>query len=373
MQFNIKQKYFLDSLRILSGIVEKSDDSHSSYASNVLLNLNSKYLILITHNKEIELKVKLKNLFIIKTGAASINFNKLYSICKNFDKSDLIFVNSSGEKIEIISFNSKYLLSSYDVSKFPLYGIENTTSSFKVDKIALKEMINKISFSMGIQDVRFFLNGMLLDFNKNKITLVSTDGYRLSKVDLFLKVKHVINKKIILPRQSIVELYKILSYCEEKDVIFHFGNTYLKINIGKFNYRTKLLSGNYPNYNNFIPKINAKFIILNSLILKKMFLRISVLCNLKSNKVLLSCTTNKLVIKTLNFHKDKGKEEMFINYIGEKVDISFNIKYVMDILSKIDSTVVEISLKDATSSVIFREIANKQKYSSLYVLMPVRI
>ena len=371
MQFNIKQKYFLEALRMLSGVTEKNDSNKLNQQSNILISLSNKFLLLITNSKEIELKVKLKNLFIKKLGSASLNFNKLYSICKNFEKNDLILFKLIDSKIEMISFNSKYTLATYDASLFPLHSVEKIFDKNRIDKSIFKEMINKISFSMGIQDVRFFLNGMLLEFNKNKLTLISTDGYRLSKIDYFMDNKS--KKKIIIPRQSVIELYKILSFCKEKEIVFYFGNSYLKINIGNFNYRTKLLSGDFPNYNSFIPKKNNKFLIVNSSLLKKIFLRISVLCNVKSNKIFLRCQKNKLTVKTLNFYKDSGVEEMFINYIGDQIDISFNIKYMMDILSKIDSDVIEISLYDSVSSAIFREVRNKKSYSSLYVLMPIRM
>lgn len=373
MEFSIKQKYLLQALNMLSGVVEKSDPSKDNHFSNILFNLNKKYLVLITNNKEVELKIKLKNLFIKQIGCCSVNFNKLYSICKNFDKNDFILFNLKESLINIVSLNSKYTLSSYNSSNFPLYNTEKAPFSFKINRIILKNILNKISFSMGIQDVRFFLNGMLLDFTEDKLIWISTDGYRLSKADLPIDLKNLNDRKIIIPRQSVIELYKIISSCVEQNINFNLSYTFLKINVGALNYRTKLLSGNYPNYNDFIPKGNNKFLIVNSAILKKIFLRISVLCNIKSNKILITCENNKLIVRTLNFYKDQGIEEMFINYLGTKIDIGFNIKYITDILSKLDSDIVEISIFDANSSVIFREVENNKSYSVLYVLMPVRI
>ena len=370
MQFNIKQKYFLKALRILSGVVERNDTA--DHASHILFNLYSKYLLLTTNNKEVELKVKLKNIYIKKIGSTTANFNKLYNICKNFEKDDLILFNLKNEKLDINSFNSNYILSAYNSSKFPVYNVEKLNLNVKIDRVILRSMINKVSFSMGLQDVRSFLNGILLDFNYDKITLISTDGYRLSKIDLDVKNNNI-KKKIILPRQSVIELYKILSICEDEKISLYFGDAYIKINIGNFSYRSKLLSGSYPNYNSFIPKNNNKFLIINNIILKKTFLRISVLCNVKSNKILINCKKNNISIKTLNFYKDQGTEEIFANYIGEEINISFNIKYLMDILSKIDDEIIEISFYDEYSSVIFREVNGRKSYSSTYILMPVRI
>lgn len=370
MKFIIKQIYFIDALRILSGTTEKS--ANNNFSANVFFNLTNKHLLMKTCDGEIELTIKIVNINIIKIGTLSTNFDKLYNICKNFDKQELLTIELKIQNVYIKTINSEYMLSTFNSSLFPVYKKEILDIKFTIGRIFLKNMINKISFSMSSQDIRSFLNGMLFDFNEKKLTLVSTDGYRLSKVDFDININHEINKKIILPRKSVIEMHKILSLCKDEQAIFFFSMNYIEIIIDNVKFRTKLLAGIYPNYNNFIPKNNNKFLVINNIKLRKTIMRMSVLCNIKSNKILFTCSKNILKLKTLNFHQDKGKEKLDIDYLGNEIKICFNIKYFIDILYKIESSLLEISFYDGISSAVLKEV-QKEKYNLIYIIMPVKI
>jgi DNA polymerase-3 subunit beta len=222
---------------------------------------------------------------------------------------------------------------------------------------------------MAQQDVRYYLNGMLLEINNGDLRTVATDGHRLELSQSVGAVSNEHEIQVILPRKAVVELGRLLSNSDE-EIKVELSNSYIKVLLKEAVFTSKLIDGRFPEYQRVMPSASDKEVEANKLSLRQSLTRASILSNEKYRGIRFSLSTNLLQLQAHNPEQEEAEEELEISYDGEEIKIGFNVGYLIDAISAIDEEEVIIELKDSNSSALMFGKGNDE---SKYVIMPMRI
>ncbi len=366
MTFNIEKKAITNSLNFIIGAVEKKQTM--SILGNVLLELIDNHLLLTATDMEIQCSVEEVcqsdgNLSVTVSG------KKLFSICKNFPDGMIEFTLEDNF-LKIEQGNIKYKLITQSAAEFPKIQLNVEEVRFPLNSKEFYELIQSCIFCMAFQDVRYYLNGMYLEYVDSKLSCVSTDGHRLAKSTLKGEIHLDQDFGCIIPRKGIIELSKILHSTEEQDVILFINKNQLLIKIGSITFISKLIDGRYPDYKKVIPLLNDKEISINKNEFKEKLSRISILTNENYHGVRLIFDNNLLQIQTNNPEQEFASEQLDIDYQHEEIDIGFNVNYLLDVLNHINGDSVILKMKNNSTSCLVIDPENPE---NIYVIMPMRL
>jgi DNA polymerase-3 subunit beta len=233
---------------------------------------------------------------------------------------------------------------------------------------ALRELLLLVQYSMAQQDIRYYLNGLLLVLEGGEIKVVATDGHRLSYAARPLGQQHE-KREVILPRKAVVELAKLLGESDEPVVVEIFGSQ-VRFGFGSVVLSSKVIDGKFPDYTRVIPTGYQKRFTINRVQLLQALQRAAILSNEKFRGVRWTMTANGLRVSCTNNEQEEAQEELEIAYAGEALDIGFNITYLLDVLNNVHADEVECALGDANSSMLIM-VPNDREFR--YVVMPMRI
>ncbi len=375
MKFYIKKKKIFKLLSKLNNYVGNS--LKNPIINNVLIELNKKVLVLIVTNLEIEIRynILMTKKDILECGIITVSIRKLYELFYTYLKNEKILFYLYKKRLKISYLNSISYLSTLESSYFPIFNkkifIKN---KFSISNILLKNIIKLTYFSIGDQNVYHYLNGMLIEFVNDIFFFVTTDGYRISIYKLNLGFLNYKKKKkffFIISKKLVLELLKLLDFLENTDVIFEINENIIKIIFGNFIIYSSLVNGNFPDYKNilFVVK-NYNFVDINIIDLKNVLLRSSAVSGCCLNYVTFTFSNNFLFVFSSDSNNNEINERIIINNFNKiNLKISFNIKYILDIINCIKDTYeVRFFLKDYNSIVKIVDINNK--YIN-YMVMPV--
>ncbi len=376
MKFIINREEILKPLSKLNNHL--SNNLKELILSNVLIRLNFNLLILIVTDLDIEIRFYLKLLKknVFKNGITTVSIRKLYDLFRNFPEKSEITINLLKNKLKISCFQSISLFSTLPESNFPIF-TKNLLFNYKfqISFVLLKKIMESIYFSIGNQDIRFYLNGVLIEFKENKLFFVSTDGYRMSICKVSQK-KFILNKKqdfyFVISRKLSLEILNFLSsFNYEKNIFFELNNKIIKIYLNNFIIYSKLMDGTFPDYKSIlISTKDYKFVNLNVLDLKNCLLRTLVISSLSFNYVTFFFQKNLLEIFSVNSNNDEIKEKLLIDYKFADFKVSFNVKYILDVLNSIkNSYQIRFYFKDNISVI---KINSYEDSFINYMIMPIK-
>ncbi len=226
---------------------------------------------------------------------------------------------------------------------------------------------------MAQQDVRYYLNGMLLEVNQGNIRTVATDGHRLALNNTGSPVMNNALVQVIIPRKGIIELMRLLENHDTEVTVF-VGSNHVRIHGTEFTFTSKLVDGRFPDYEKVLPRLGDKNILVERQILKEALVRASILSNEKFRGVRIQLRSGLLRITANNPEQEEAEEIIHLDYQGDDLDIGFNVNYLLDILNTVDSEKIKLSFTDSNSSVLVEESDNSQHAAqSTFVVMPLRL
>lgn len=299
----------------------------------------------------------------------TIPARKLLDICKALPESSQINFSIDDSRVSLTSARSRFSLASLPARDFPSLEEIEELHSFSVPQNTFKELFDKTSFAMAQQDVRYYLNGILMEISSEKVKLVATDGHRLALSETSLDTGIAEEKQIIIPRKAVLELSRLLDSADSpaKCVL---SQNHLRVETDSLVFTTKLIDGKFPDYQRVIPVDGNKTLEVDRELLKNSMSRIAILSNEKYRGIRLTLTSGNLSIQANNPDQEEAEEELQVDYEAGDVEIGFNVTYLIDVLTVIDSDKVQLKLKDSNSSAI---ISDSNDDSSLYVVMPMRL
>ncbi len=367
MKFSIKREALLKPLNLVAGVVERRQTL--AILANVMLVLDDDHLSLTGTDLEVEIVGRTQLEEIGESGEITVPARKLLDICKSLPEGSEIELTVKEQKVVVRSGRSRFTLASLPASEFP--NVEEGPKDFELIVLQrqLKRLIDRTSFAMAQQDVRYYLNGMLWEASKNQLRAVATDGHRLALCNLDIEGPVDQPYQMIIPRKGVNELVRLLT--DEGDTAqIVFGSNHMRATTAEFTFTTKLIDGKYPEYDRVIPKGGNKTVFGSRQELKQAFARTAILSNEKYRGIRLILTNGNLQLLANNPEQEEAEEEVLVDYQGEELEIGFNVSYLVDVLSVLTEETAKITLSDSNSSALVEEA---QDGDSVYVVMPMRL
>ncbi len=377
MKLQVSKDEMQEKLANIQNIIEKKNTM--PILSHFLLSAGKKGSYIIATDIETAIKEPL-DIAVEKEGKLCIPARKLFEIVRETD-GDLSFEaideSSSGGWLRVKSGASEFKLACLPPDDFPAWPALGDVEELTVDASSLLEMIEKTIYAAGESDTRYTLNGLLFHTKSGDkaLTVVGTDGHRLAFITQDMEGEGKEEKRIIIPRKGVSELRRFLPADkdtgeERKTVKISVGEKHLLFSIDTIEFLTRLIEGSYPNYENVIPQANEKHIVIEKDPFVRVLRRVSVMSRERASAVRFDLDNDLLTVFSSSPDLGEAKEEVVIDYKGEKISLGFNARYLLDILGAMTSEKVVLELQDPLSPVLVREDGN-EKYKS--VIMPMRI
>ena len=356
----------LEPLQAVSGIVEKRHTL--PILSNVLLETDKGILTLLATDIEIQITAQTKTESEENT-AITVGARKLQDILRSLPESSEVSLTLIDKRLQLKAGKGRFNLQTLPAEDFPRMAItDDQPTQLVVTQKQLKKLFALVQYAMAQQDIRYYLNGLLLITKGNELRVVATDGHRLAYASGVLN-ESLPSMEVILPRKTVLELSKQLNDSEELvEIILTPNQARFKFNSIEF--ISKLIDGKFPDYERVIPKNHNKIIKISRNQLIQLLQRVAILTNEKFRGVRLLLNENSLKIISNNTEQEEAQEEIEIEYLGEPFDVGFNVTYLLDILSNVSDEIIELHLADANSSALFILPSNE---NFKYVVMPMRI
>jgi len=367
MKFVITREALIKPLQLVAGVVERRQTL--PVLSNILMVAEGDQLSLTGTDLEVELVGRVQLDEPAQAGSVTVPARKLMDICKSLSDDSRIEMEVVGQKMVIKSGRSKFSLSTLAASEFPNVEDSPQTLQLSLPQAELRQLIDKTGFSMAQQDVRYYLNGMLLEVSDDSLRAVATDGHRLATSASVAEVPAGSQHQIIVPRKGILELARLLQG-GDAPVTLVIGASHIRANVGDYTFTSKLVDGKFPDYQRVIPKNGDKVLLGDRQELRQVFHRIAILSNEKYRGVRLSLSDGYLQVMANNPEQEEAEETVAVDYQGPTIDIGFNVNYLLDVLSILSSDVVKFTLHDANSSALVEGFDDP---NSVYVIMPMRM
>lgn len=364
----LERNALLKPLQAVTGIVEKRHTL--PILSNVLIERKQGRLNLVATDLEIQVATSAE----VTTGGGedislTVSARKLQDILRALPEATETTLDVQNNRLQVRSGKSRFNLQTLPAADFPtLADPGRALAKVTMPQKALRELLLLVQYSMAQQDIRYYLNGLLLVLDGGQIKVVATDGHRLGYAARPLgqqQEKH----EVIIPRKAVMELCKLLGDGEDAVAIEVFASQ-VRFVFGSAVLTTKIIDGKFPDYTRVIPTNYQKHFAINRLLLLQSLQRAAILSNEKYRGVRWMMTGNSLRISCTNNEQEEAQEELEITYNGDSLDIGFNITYLLDVLNNVHCENVECALGDANSSMLIMVPDNRE---FRYVVMPMRI
>jgi DNA polymerase-3 subunit beta len=366
MHIRTSRERLLPALAKVGGVVERRQTL--PILGNLLLNAYGHSIQVTGTDLEVEIKVDVEA-SVEEPGDITLPARKFIDICRAVPEETEISVRIQNQRASITAGRSRFSLSTLPATDFPLMEGGGGDEAIEMEQGSLKELLEKTGFAMAHQDVRYYLNGLLLKVEPRGMTAVATDGHRMAKVEYDIELPVAGELQVILPRKSVIELSRLLDYGEEP-VRIDLSERMLRAVLGHSTLTSKLVDGRYPDYQRVIPVLADKVATVDRESLRQSLLRTSILSNEKFKGIRLGFNEGRLTLQAHNPEQEEAEEEVEIEYEQEPIAIGFNVAYLIDVLGVVDEERVEFRLTDSNSSALLRGSGREDQ---TFVVMPMRL
>ena len=360
-----EREKLLMPLQAVIGVVERRQTMQ--VLSNVLLTVRQGQLSITASDLEVELMAATQ-VTVQEAGAITVPGRKFLDILRALPEKITVALGLEGEKVVIKAGRSRFSLVTLPATEFPVIDDINAQQTVQVARKELLRLLEKTHFSMAQQDVRYYLNGMLMEIDGLTLRAVATDGHRLALCEAALSVRANAIRQVIVPRKGVLELQRVLT--DEGVTDLALGTNHVRAQIGDIRFTSKLIDGRFPDYSRVIPSAAPHAIRADVDVLRHALQRTAILSNEKYRGIRITVKKNLLSVQAHNPEQEEAEEEIEVNYEGSDLEVGFNVNYLLDALSAVDGQEVELGLTDSNSSCLIRSPGDS---SSRYVVMPMRL
>jgi DNA polymerase-3 subunit beta len=364
MKLTATREELLAPLQSVIGVVERRQTM--PVLANVLLSARDNRLAITGTDLEVELVAATK-VSLEQPGDITVPGRKLLDIFRALPEGVSVTLSTEGERVIVRAGRSRFTLSTLPAAEFPVVEEINAAQVLSLAQGEFRRLIDKTHFSMAQQDVRYYLNGLLLETQDSTLRAVATDGHRLALSEMTLSAPAKAGQ-VIVPRKGVLELQRILG--TEGTVELAIGTNHVRAQIGDIRFSSKLIDGRFPEYGRVIPSSPPKQVQADRELLRNALQRTAILSNEKYRGIRLGVRTDLLTIQAHNPEQEEAEDQVEVVYAGDEVEIGFNVNYLLDALSAIEGDKVEIGLSDSNSSCLIHAPGLTQ---TRYVVMPMRL
>ena len=365
MKFTAAREALLKPLQAVIGVVERRQTM--PILSNVLIIAKDGQLSVTATDLEVEL-VAQTEVDAESDGEITVSGRKLLDICRALPEGAEVNVSLSGEKLSVRAGRSKFNLVTLPAAEFPVVEDIKAGQTITISQESLARLIEKTHFSMAQQDVRYYLNGMLLETGGKHLRAVATDGHRLALCQVDLAGGDLEEQQVIVPRKGVLELQRLMS--GDGDLNIELGSNHIRIQLDGIRFTSKLIDGRFPEYDRVIPKESSNELKADRIEFKNALQRTAILSNEKYRGIRLVIRDSGVVLQAHNPEQEEAEEELAVEYTGEDIEIGFNVNYLLDALGAVEGDDVTLSVQDSNSSCLIRQPGNED---CTFVVMPMRL
>jgi len=367
MEIVLNREHLLPVLSRTVGVVERRQTL--PILGNVLLQATKDVVTAVSTDLEVEVRGHCKAQ-VGEIGDITIPARKFLDIVRNLPEGSDIRMKVSGERCVISSGRGRYVVGTLPAADFPMMQSESGNYVVEVEEGGFKRLLDKTWFAMAQQDVRYYLNGLLLEFGSDGIRGVATDGHRLSRFDFRLNLDFVEEQRgIIVPYKTVIELRRQFSG-NSTPIKVGVGEKSIEFDSGAYVTTSKLIDGRFPDYERVIGVNHGRCAFVEKERLRGALLRASVLSNERYRGVRMEFDRDVLRLQAQNPEQEEAIEEIDVVLEGDPVTLGFNVSYVGDVLSAIDGSEVEIRFEDGNTSSVWR---GRGCEDETFVVMPMRL
>jgi len=368
MKFTVKRDALLGPLQLVAGAVERRQTL--PVLANILLVLTEDNLSLTGTDLEVEIVGRLNVESVTDIGEITVPARKLLDICRSLpDTATIEMTLDEDQRLLVKSSRSRFVLSTLPANDFPSTETTVGDVQFSCAQFLIKRLIDRTSFAMAQQDVRYYLNGMLWEAENNVLRCVATDGHRLAMCTREIDIDVPNKTQAILPRKGVVELSRLLKE-DEATVNVTLSGHHIRVEANDYTLTSKLVDGKFPDYERVLPKGGSNVLLGDRAELKQAFSRTAILSNEKYRGVRLTLAEGMLTIVANNPEQEEAEEQVVVDYDGDKIEIGFNVSYLQDVTNVLSTENIKLTLSDANSSALIEE---PESGDSVYVVMPMRL
>ena len=357
----------LAPLQSVSGIVERRHTL--PILSNVLLEKHGDRLTLLATDIEIQITTSTAVAAGEGDGAVTVGARKLQEILRSLPETTEVSLVLEDKRLQVRAGKSKFSLQTLPADDFPRMTInEGETKEFQLTQKAFRQLLGKTQYSMAAQDVRYYLNGLMLLVDGKELRAVATDGHRLAYASVEIEAD-LPRQELILPRKTVLELNRLLSDNEEPLKITLAANQ-IRFAFGSVVLVSKLIDGKFPDYERVVPATLRNHMTVGRQALMQAMTRAAILTNEQFRGVRVVLGENSLKLIAANAEQEEAQDEIEVKYDGETIDVGFNVGYLLDVLNNVHAEEVQWSFNDANSSALI-SLPGNDRFK--YVVMPMRI
>ena len=364
MNIIINSEEFVSHLNKVVGVVDRKQTM--PILGHILITGESGEITITGTDLEVQISSKFKA-NISDDFSITLPGRKLFDILRSLGDTD-VEISTDDDVVVLKTSKSKFSLQQLPSNEFPLFDNTESEQSFNISQEELAVIFNKTQFAMAQQDVRFYLNGLLLEINPSILNVVATDGHRLAKTSTPLDKKSIVDQSFIVPRKAIQELVRSLT--DTKECKVSLIENQASFTFSNVNLTTKLIDGTFPDYNRVIPENTTTNIMLETNTIKPALQRVSILANEKFKGVRVDIDNDKLTISSENPEQEQAVEEIDIDATNEKISIGFNVSYLIDAVNACSGELVTLGVNDENTSAL---ITDPSDPNTKYVVMPMRL
>jgi DNA polymerase-3 subunit beta len=358
----------LKPLQTVAGIVERRHTL--PILANVLLRKQGPSVSFLASDVEIQVQTTAE----LGTGnddaATTVSAKKLIDILRALPDGADVSIKVENKRATIQAGKSRFALQTLGAEEFPTVAVnEAFSASFSLPQKQLKHLFQMVHFAMAQQDIRYYLNGLLLVTEGEHVRVVATDGHRLAYCHAQIDGAELARQEVIIPRKTVLELQRLLADTDEPVDIDVSGNQ-VRFRFGEVEMVSKLVEGKFPDYQRVVPSGYSKTMTCGRETLASSLTRASILTSDKFKGVRLSLAPGVVKIQTSNAEQEEATEEIEVDYSSEPMEIGFNVSYLQDVLANLKTEQVQIEFGDANSSALLTVPENGD---FKYVVMPMRI
>ncbi|MDD5034162.1 MAG: DNA polymerase III subunit beta [Methylococcaceae bacterium] len=366
MKFTTSRENLLTPLQQVVGVIERRQTL--PILSNVLIRLADDRLEFTGTDLEVQL-VTHSTADTGEDGAITVPARKLLDICRLLPDGSTVSVDCREDKLAIHSGRSRFSLSTLPAENYPAFDSNEPDVELNLSAPILKKAMEKTLFAMAQQDVRYYLNGLLLDVDRRRLRTVSSDGHRLAVYEEALENPELEPRQVIIPRKGVLELYRLLDDHEEP-IILQIASNNIRLFQKSLSFSAKLIEGRYPDVQRVMPRDITKIIHLDREAFRSALTRVAILSNDKIKGISLDVKGGLMSLQAQNPEHEEAEEELEVRLEGEGLAVGFNASYLLDAINNVDSSEVKLSFTDAANSCLIEDTENP---NFKFIVMPMKL
>jgi DNA polymerase-3 subunit beta len=362
-----KRDEILGPLSAVSGIIERRHTL--PILSNVLIDRAADALSFLATDIEIQITARSNLAATEEARSLTVGARKLVDILRALPESAEVTLQQQDKRLLVKAGKSRFTLQTLPAEDFPrLAKPAGEAARFSLGQKSLRRLLGLVQYAMAQQDIRYYLNGLLMVVEDRGLKLVATDGHRLAFASLMLEAD-LPRQEVIVPRKTVLELSKLLAETDD-EVKIELSSTQAAFSFGSVELVSKLVDGKFPDYTRVIPTQHKNKLQIEREPLRQALLRAAILSNEKFRGVRWVLADGSLKIVSSNAEQEEAHEELEVKYSGDALDIGFNVNYLLDVLNNVSGNEIECAFGDSSSSAL---ISYSSEKDFKYVVMPMRI